>query len=221
MNICKERSDAKETGAMRYFTGKPCRNGHVSERWTSTAICVACNKLIHKPNMSAEQKEKDRIRSLNYGRKHMAKATAKVKQWRIDNPGARDVWDADYRSRKRQQCRDANTRWREKRPDYFKEYQQKNIERFRAHRRNRKARVKAAPGSHTAQDVAELLKAQRGRCGYCRVSLGAGYHVDHIIPIKRGGSNYRHNLQLLCEPCNLSKGAKDPLDFARQVGRLL
>ena len=37
-------------------------------------------------------------------------------------------------------------------------------------------------------------------------SLGA---VDHIVPRARGGQNERTNLQLLCEPCNASKGAKD------------
>ena len=35
-------------------------------------------------------------------------------------------------------------------------------------------------------------------------------HVDHIMPLARGGPNTLDNLQLLCARCNLAKGAKVP-----------
>ena len=34
------------------------------------------------------------------------------------------------------------------------------------------------------------------------------YHVDHIKPKSRGGSEKAENLALLCGPCNLQKGAR-------------
>lgn len=37
------RDDAKARGLKRYFTGQPCRRGHLAERQTSTGVCVACN----------------------------------------------------------------------------------------------------------------------------------------------------------------------------------
>lgn len=68
-------------------------------------------------------------------------------------------------------------------------------------------------GSHTAADVALLYKDQDGRCLYCGCSIAAGYHVDHMIPIARGGSNDPENLALACPGCNLSKGARTAAEF--------
>jgi len=34
------------------------------------------------------------------------------------------------------------------------------------------------------------------------------FHLDHIIPISKGGQNTVENLVLCCRHCNLSKGAK-------------
>ena len=38
------RSQAIALGEKRYFTGKPCRHGHVVERYMSTGACCACQK---------------------------------------------------------------------------------------------------------------------------------------------------------------------------------
>lgn len=38
------RDDAKAAGLKRYFTGEPCRNGHVAERLVSAGKCVDCDK---------------------------------------------------------------------------------------------------------------------------------------------------------------------------------
>ena len=34
--------------------------------------------------------------------------------------------------------------------------------------------------------------------------------VDHIVPLSLGGSNLLANLQTLCQPCNVAKGAAMP-----------
>lgn len=129
---------------------------------------------------------------------------------------------------------------REKHTTYLRGWRRRNAEKVRiyfrayydatkderrpfliAYAATRRARKRGAGGSYSPSDLAEIYAAQRGRCAECRKSIKRGYHADHIIPLARGGTNHRRNIQLLCAHCNLSKHAKHPLDFAREQGRLL
>lgn len=91
----------------------------------------------------------------------------------------------------------------------------------RVYTNRRRSRLRAAEGKHTAVELKALMVRQRGKCACCEGSLKPGYDVDHIVPLAKGGSNYITNIQLLCPPCNRSKGAKDPLEWAQANGRLL
>lgn len=53
-------------------------------------------------------------------------------------------------------------------------------------------------------------------------SCGSDDHIeiDHILPIALGGTSERFNLQLLCRPCNRSKGCKHPDDWKGRRIRL-
>jgi hypothetical protein len=45
----KEIQEAIDNGLKTYFTGKPCKNGHIAERRLSTNVCIQCAKEIHSP----------------------------------------------------------------------------------------------------------------------------------------------------------------------------
>ena len=70
----------------------------------------------------------------------------------------------------------------------------------------------------------KLWEQQKRRCAGpgCgkRLEL-ADAHLDHYIPVYSGGLYDDANFQVLCAECNLSKGAKDPFEFARSRGALL
>ena len=35
-------------GVKRYFTGEPCKYGHVDERYTSSKMCLRCERERHR-----------------------------------------------------------------------------------------------------------------------------------------------------------------------------
>jgi hypothetical protein len=41
-NVRNERTYAISMGEQTYFTGKPCKNGHISPRYTKSKTCVDC-----------------------------------------------------------------------------------------------------------------------------------------------------------------------------------
>ena len=54
----------------------------------------------------------------------------------------------------------------------------------------------------------DVLRRDGFRCVRCGrgASEGVRLHVDHIVPVSRGGKSVMSNLQTLCEDCNLGKG---------------
>lgn len=100
---------------------------------------------------------------------------------------------------------------RERMRELLRAWKRANPEKRRAERQRKAKSIRAS-----------LSPKQRGRCAYCRKPLVVGkIHIDHIQPRIKGGSNERRNLQLTCVDCNLTKNARDPIDFARSRGMLL
>lgn len=62
--------------------------------------------------------------------------------------------------------------------------------------------------SVSAPLAAQVLRRAGGRCEYCQMSQslqGATFHVEHIVPLSRGGATSEENLALACPSCNLHK----------------
>jgi 5-methylcytosine-specific restriction endonuclease McrA len=219
---CAARDEAKAKGELFYFTGIPCPKGHLAPRYTSVYKCTECAKdeLKAKREQTAARRA---ARPLSV--REQAKADGATRYFTgkacprghfAERATVNGVCvECQREDRLRRNADDPIVR--KKRAQYRK----KNAERYRSHVRNRRAAAKAIPGSHTKDDILTILEAQNYRCAYCRRSIRRTHHVDHIIALSKGGTNWPSNLQLTCSGCNLRKWNKDPVDFAQELGKLL
>lgn len=71
-------------------------------------------------------------------------------------------------------------------------------------------RVKSERAKMTDSIRYDVLKRDGFKCQICGASAqdGATLHVDHIIPVSKGGKTEMSNLQTLCDRCNLGKSNK-------------
>tara|TARA_R110000796_G_scaffold147513_1_gene264275 strand:+ start:391 stop:933 length:543 start_codon:yes stop_codon:yes gene_type:complete len=74
---------------------------------------------------------------------------------------------------------------------------------------NRRAlKITTSDGSVTGDFIVNLLKKQDYKCAISGVSIVDDYHVDHIIPLSKGGKHISSNIQLLNPSVNMSKKDK-------------
>lgn len=81
----------------------------------------------------------------------------------------------------------------------------------------RKVRAKENGGSFTSEEIRTLNRLQKGKCWYCGKSIETEYHIEHRVPLSRGGSNDLSNIVLSCPACNLSKANKLPHEWGDRL----
>ncbi len=102
------RAEAMAKGLGRYFTGKPCRRGHVSERFTRKGICVACAReaslrdYYADPARAAEKARKFRESNPGYFEANRARINAASNRYRKRNPEKVAGWWTYHRAKRLQ-----------------------------------------------------------------------------------------------------------------------
>ena len=210
-NLPTSNIAAKNSGVSFYFTGKPCKRGHVSHRYTG-GVCVDCAKERSKT-------EQFRKTQHAYYEKNKTAHFESSRSWAQNNPEKRKeiVRKCDAKRKDKRAIWEAANRvlLLEKKREYHEKnkialnaryalWKKKNKETVNATNANRRARGKGAEGKFSKSDILALLEKQNDACAICN-SVLVKYHVDHIKPLARGGSNWPSNLQILCPSCNSRK----------------
>ena len=73
------RDEARALGLKRFFTGKPCRRGHVAERGVSNLECMECSRGRSREWRAANLK-KARERARERARKYRAANPKKARE---------------------------------------------------------------------------------------------------------------------------------------------
>lgn len=130
-----KRAEAISLGLIHYFTGRPCKHGHVSKRYTQNGICAECNYR--------------RLGQLE-----------KYKAWRAANHENVVKYNVDRYSIDREEinskCRSYYADNRESVNKVQKSWRIANPDKLRELNHKRRARTRGAEGNHSASDVAKI-----------------------------------------------------------------
>jgi hypothetical protein len=114
MTAIISQAEAKSLGLKRYFTGKPCKHGHVCERY----ICSSCVECAVAKSQSWAKANSDKKRQAN-------------KKWKNNNKEADRSIKRKWKKENRAKCKKQEEQWRSKYPEKVKAFRNKTLNKHR------------------------------------------------------------------------------------------
>lgn len=179
------RKEALASGLKRYFTGKPCKNGHVAQRKTRNSDCCACRT---------------------------ERARRRMRRWRAEHPGAHSAAERRRRAKNPEAVRAVERRRYARDPEGHRarrrRWRQDNPAKINANVKRRKlSKINRTPAWADHDKIAEVYAL----AAFATELTGVPHHVDHEIPLQSrfvSGLHVHTNLRVVPGVENLRKHNK-------------
>jgi hypothetical protein len=189
MEYPKTRKEAKALGAKYYFTGEPCKHGHISPRKTKGS-CTQCIKIEWK-----EANEKRSEYFIEYNKRE--NVIEKKHEWYQAN---REHVIARARTRPAEQLRQYRNTWK----------QNNKLQVLADNKVRRRKHRLATPPWLTRKQKSEIRQLYEIAITMTKTT-GEQYVVDHIVPLRSNivcGLHVPWNLRVITQEENLIKSNK-------------
>lgn len=187
---------------------------------TTTRKCPKCETTFPLNSENFHRRKDDFVRLCK------ACACEHVRLWRENNLEKDRAHSRAYRKQHREEalerCRLYGEAHKDEKREYDRAYRAANQEKRKAHHHKRRAFKRGNGGTHTPNDVAIQVRMQTDkkgvlRCWWCSKSVCSEYHIDHRIPLARGGNNAPENIVISCPTCNMSRKDKLPSEWGDRL----
>ena len=201
LGFAKNYKEARKLGIKFYWSGRKCPNGVTTFRRATTqrCMCIECIKHLHK----AKKAYYEKIKNTEHYQRKVKDQQERTREWKRE-------YDKQYRARTSEKQKAWSDAWAAANP-----------EKVKAIKQNYKARRnKWESSGQSSKEIGEWAKQQKKVCYWCNIKCDKDYHIDHYKPLARGGKHCTSNMVISCPQCNMKKKAKDPYEWAQEVGRL-
>ncbi len=189
--------EASSLGERHFFTGLPCSRGHVSPRFVSSRGCVQCS-AENRSSWRKKNPDKARDADKSFRDRNKEKVDAWTKSWRARNPEKVSKHNRDYYARTPGRA-ESNKLWRDKNKDKKRRYEVK---------RRMKLKFIREDDLSERKKTEDRWQKMFDKCHVLFEKTGHKWHVDHIIPLSKGGRHHYSNFQILPAILNVRKSSR-------------
>lgn len=190
-------SEAKERNLIHYFSGKECKNGHVSKRLVSTRQCLECVKE-HASNFRRKTKKNNGGEVFYFDGIPCSKGHISKKY----SAGNACLECCKLSSKK---YREHN---KEKAKERLRAFKKRHADRVNANTAFRRANKKKATPSWLTKEMLKEIRHFYTEAKKRSEETGIAYDVDHIVPLNGetvSGLHVPWNLRVIPKTENLLK----------------